>query len=212
MARQGDVSGIAVLALFSGAVLAYSGVKGKGIGNSIRALIAGNNPSTLPTTQNIDTGSIASVGVGVSNQTAVTGSGSSAIYKFLKAKGLTAPQIAGIMGNLQVESGFNPQAYNAGEGAIGIAQWELGRRQALQAYAAAHGGKETDLNIQLNYLWTELTQSYGSAYLQLRGATTAEQAATIWDSQYEGSAGTTRGQRISAAQSWLSKITGGLLG
>lgn len=54
MAKSGGVSGIAVLALFSGAVLAYSGVKGKGIGASIRALVAGQNPGDLPTSQGVN--------------------------------------------------------------------------------------------------------------------------------------------------------------
>jgi tail lysozyme len=126
------------------------------------------------------------------------------IVQFFTSKGLSKTAIAGILGNLQVESGFNPGAQNANEGAIGIGQWEGGRRTALQAFARAHGTSETDLNAQLGYMWQELSGSYSGALGALRGATSAAQAATIWDSQYEVSAGTTRGQRISNAETFAA--------
>jgi hypothetical protein len=103
------------------------------------------------------------------------------IYAFLKGKGLSDAAAAGVLGNLQVESGFRPTAYNAREGAIGIGQWEGGRRTRLQAYAAAHGGTETDLSIQLGFLWSELTGGYSRVLSLLRSATSPSAAAAIWD-------------------------------
>jgi len=67
---------------------------------------------------------------------------------------------AALEANAQVESSWDPTSLNAREGAIGLFQWEGGRRLALQRYAAAHGGKETDLAMQLGYLGQELTGPY----------------------------------------------------
>lgn len=138
-------------------------------------------------------------------------SNESIIYGFLKSKGLTPAQIAGVLGNLQVESGFRTDAYNPGEGAIGIAQWEGGRRTNLQAYARARGLTETNLSAQLGYLWTELTGSYPGAYAHLRAATTPGQAATVWDAEFEVSSGEARGQRINFANSIFQSIQSGTL-
>lgn len=132
------------------------------------------------------------------------------IVGFLKGKGLSSFAIAGIVGNLQVESGFRPNASNSKEGAIGIGQWEGGRRTLLQNYAAKHGGSEGNLDTQLNFMWAELNGGYKSALSGITGATSASQAAAIWDEQYEHSAGTSRGARVSAAEQYYStgKISG----
>lgn len=116
------------------------------------------------------------------------------IVSFLQSKGLSSNAIAGILGNLEVESGFNSGAANPNEGAIGIAQWEGSRRTALQQFAAQRGTSETDLNTQLDFLWSEL-QGYPGLIQSLNGAGSAQQAADLWDQQYERSAGTTRQQR-----------------
>lgn len=121
------------------------------------------------------------------------------ITAYLRGKGLSALQIAGAEGNLQVESGLSATAYNRAEGAIGIAQWEGGRRTALQSYARAHGGTETDLNTQLDFMWAELTGSEHSALTALLATNSAAAAATVWDQKYERSDGTSRQRRIDAA-------------
>lgn len=134
-----------------------------------------------------------------------SGSNFDFIYNYLKSTGLfSKPGIAGVMGNLHVESNFNPGAYNPNEGAVGIAQWEGGRRYALQAFAAKHGTSEWDLKTQLDFLVHELYgmpnlgNSLSSPYIS------ASQAAALWDQEFERSAGTTRGARESAAASYFS--------
>ena len=126
------------------------------------------------------------------------------VVSFFRSKGLSDIAIAGILGNMRVESGFRTGAYNAGENAIGLVQWEGGRRANLQRYASQRGTSETDLNTQLNFLWHELTTSYGGALEALRNASTPADAAAIWDSQYEVSAGTTRGERVNSARSFYN--------
>lgn len=121
------------------------------------------------------------------------------ITAFLTGKGFTRAQIAGIEGNLKVESGLNPSAYNAREGAIGLAQWEGPRRTALQRYAAQHGSTETDLGTQLGFMWFELRGSEQAAYSALVQTDNPSAAAVVWDQKYERSAGTSRSARIQAA-------------
>lgn len=131
------------------------------------------------------------------------------IANFLASKGLNPAQVSGILGNLQVESGFSPTAANSSEGAIGIAQWENGRRTALDAYAKSVGGKETDLSVQLGYLWHELSGPYASVLSTIRGQSDPAAVAATWDSSYEISAGTSRTQRVANARTIYQQLTGG---
>lgn len=128
------------------------------------------------------------------------------VYQLLKMAGLSQAAIAGIMGNIDVESGFNPAAYNAREGAIGIAQWEGGRRTALQQFAASHGTTETDLDTQVAFLLTEANQRGNLAAMQ--GYSDPAQAAAYWDANYEVSSGSARQQRESVAQQVYQVIAG----
>lgn len=135
---------------------------------------------------------------------------SGAIAAFLQSKGLNPIATAGGMGNISVETGgtYDPTSYNPHENAIGFAQWELDRRTRLQQYARETGSSETNPTTQLNFMWQEL-ESRGLVS-QLNAASTPAEAATIWDTQFEGSAGTTRQERIHAANTWYK--TGSHLG
>lgn len=69
------------------------------------------------------------------------------------AQGYTPAQAAGIVGNLQAESGqgIDPYAYNpagGGNGANGIAQWRAGRYSNLQAYDPATGEVVPNTEVQ----------------------------------------------------------------
>ncbi len=128
------------------------------------------------------------------------------ITSFLLGKGLTREQVAGIAGNLKVESGYSPTAYNANENAIGIAQWQGGRRTRLQAYAAQTGGSETSLTTQLGFLWHELQGTENNALLRLSTTNTPADAAAAFDQYYERSSGAARSARISAANTIYPSI------
>lgn len=94
------------------------------------------------------------------------------IWNFFIGKGLSAEQTAGIMGNLEWESRLNPGIEELvpniyGTRGYGIAQWTGGRRDALEAAAAAQGVPVNDLALQLQLLYTELiarTPRPGSGY------------------------------------------------
>ena len=127
----------------------------------------------------------------------------SQIVEFLRGKGLNDAVIAGILGNMRVETGstpFSTTAYNPNENAIGLCQWEGDRRTALQQYASAHGMQETDLQAQLGYLWHELTTSESSVLSALQGVNSATTAANIWNRQYERSADYSNDRENYAAQ------------
>lgn len=129
----------------------------------------------------------------------------STIVSFLEGKGLSKNAIAGILGNLNVESGLNPNASNPNEGAIGIAQWEGGRRAALQQYARARGTTETDLNAQLGFLFQEMQQR--GTIAELQNVSSVGEAAALFDQHFEVSDGSARTRRIQNAQQFATSGT-----
>uniref|UniRef100_UPI0019163D8E phage tail tip lysozyme n=1 Tax=Nocardia sp. CY41 TaxID=2608686 RepID=UPI0019163D8E len=129
------------------------------------------------------------------------------VYRYLISKhGLTPAQAAGIVGNIQVESGFKTRAYNSGEGAIGLCQWRGRRRQALERFAAARGRPVTDWKVQVDFMMAELRSNESTAYGYLRAAQTPAYAAAVFDQYYERSSGEARGQRIAYANSIASAM------
>lgn len=107
---------------------------------------------------------------------------------FFESKGWTREQAAGIVGNLVVESGLKTDAYNEAENAYGIAQWRA-PRQAIFKREYGKDIRQSSFQEQLEFVNWELNNSEKAAGDALRGATTAEEAAAIVDSQYERSAG-----------------------
>lgn len=212
MAPRGGLNLGALTLGIGGGVLAYSGVRGKHISSVLRSLLAGNTPSGgaesgLSLTDSIAGNSAGGANIGdIGSVGAAGGQGASAVEMFLKSKTHNKSMIAGIMGNIQIESSFNPTALNSAEDAIGYCQWEKGRRENLQRFAAAHGGSETDSNIQLAFMWYELTTIFSPVLAAMQLAPTPESAAAIFDAGYEISAGTSRQQRESAARSWYGRL------
>lgn len=138
------------------------------------------------------------------------------IWNFLINKGFSRAAAAGVMGNFEWESGYDPNAENE-IGAYGIAQW-LDRRGNLEAYAAQQGQPVNDLMLQLNFFWYEVTEggesgsfsSYGgiNGFMNL---TDPVNAATIFEECYERSGGSHMEDRQSLAQAvydWNGKTAG----
>ncbi|MFN8657306.1 MAG: phage tail tip lysozyme [Candidatus Obscuribacterales bacterium] len=113
---------------------------------------------------------------------------------------LNEAQVSGILGNLQTESSFNTKAYNKGEGAIGLAQWEGGRRTNLERFAADAGKPVTDWKVQADFLLHELKGSESNAYSKIASAQTPSDAAYAFDKYFERSSGAARGQRMANAE------------
>src|SRR6266516_1189530 len=141
------ISGTAVAVLLAGSVLAYSGVKGFTITKTLRDFLAGQTPQAAAVPQGT---------VNYNDTPLQTGPGSGGLAhqlaQSLASHGMSRAGRCGFLGNAELESGMSTTSENPDEGAIGLFQWEGGRRSALRAYAASHGLRETDLQAQLGYL------------------------------------------------------------
>ena len=82
------------------------------------------------------------------------------VWRFLKANGYSDAAAAGIMGNIQVESGFNPASTNPSSKAYGLCQWYKGRKSNLFNFAAKKGKPASDINVQLDFLMYEFNHGY----------------------------------------------------
>lgn len=80
----------------------------------------------------------------------------------LIARGFTPVQAAVLAGNIQQESGFNPDAYNPKEDAFGGIQWRLDRKKNLEDYAKSTGRKASDPEAQMDFLVQEMTGAVGN--------------------------------------------------
>jgi Phage tail lysozyme len=98
--------------------------------------------------------------------TASHAANAAAIIQGLRNRGLDATHAAIMAGNIQRESDFDPTKPNVAEGGIGLLQWRLDRRVALQALAAKRHKLETDAGVQLDFLMNELYRTpAGKAFL-----------------------------------------------
>jgi hypothetical protein len=210
MARE--INGLALGSVLAGSVFIYSALKGVSVLSAVRAVVSGQSPTTLPNVNPIggggsDSGTTGSgTGSDGTSIPSVTGSIPKAIAVALRGAGANNYAVAGALGNIQVESGFSATVVNAREGAIGLVQWEGNRRTNLQNFARSHGdgGKETDPAIQIAFMLSE-----HPPIGEMNASGSAAAAAAIWDSQYEGSAGTSRGARVSAANAWYIRAQAG---
>ncbi len=82
-------------------------------------------------------------------------------YKFLKENGFSDAAAAGALGNAYRESGWRGDARQTGGSAMGMFQWDGGRKAALVRYAKERGMSPTDTRAQQEYFIRELKSSYG---------------------------------------------------
>lgn len=135
-----------------------------------------------------------------------TGSSTEAIGFFVD-KGWTREQAAGIVGNLQAESGPDMKTNAVGDGgkAYGIAQWHPDRQgQFKQVYGKDI--REAGFREQLEFIHWELNNTERRAGEALRAAKSAMEAANIFNRLYERSADT-GGRRAANAAALMSTTT-----
>lgn len=134
------------------------------------------------------------------------------IWDYLKAKGLNDYAVAGVMGNLQAESGLRPnnlqntyekklgmndEQYTAAvdigaytnfvhdSAGYGLAQWTYwSRKQGLLDYCKSINASIANLNAQLDWLWKEFT-ARPSLMNKLRSATSVKEASNAVLHEYE---------------------------
>lgn len=96
----------------------------------------------------------------------VGGDNAEIVYNFLTSKGLNGAQASGIIGNLKQESGLRPTTIQTvGGSAKGIAQWEGDRFDNLVEFAEKKGKTWEDLDIQLQFLWSEMPHQFAFGHL-----------------------------------------------
>jgi hypothetical protein len=108
-----------------------------------------------------------------------------AVWKYMRGKGLTPEQTAGIMGNMKSESGYNPDRQQDGGPAYGIVQWENPRQSGMRESAAAKGVHPGDLGHQLDYIWYEFMGTEAAAYAHLKTTTTVRDATISFCDRFE---------------------------
>ncbi len=135
-------------------------------------------------------------------------------FHYFVDKGLTPIQSAGILGNLRQESGVNPLSQQDGSSGVtpkdgvgfGIAQWTYTDRQApLVALAQARNTPVGSLGVQLDYVWKEMSTNRGSTLPDIKKATTVEDAATIFEKDFEGAGKPVMANRIKYANEVLAR-------
>lgn len=128
-------------------------------------------------------------------------------FNYFVGKGLTPIQAAGVIGNLDQESYMDPTIHQIGGGpGRGLAQWSAGGRwdtypgDNLVEFANNAGVDRYNLQIQLDFIWYELTEFSYYGLAQLRAATTIEAAVIAFQDKYEGCGTCHTDRRIAYAQ------------
>ncbi len=157
------------------------------------------------------------------------------IFNYLVGKGLTDFQAAGILGNMQSESHFEPRlvqygfANSRGEISVagqpsslddnvppggagyGIVQFTASNyKDDLRRISQEKGIIAGDLTLQLDYLWYTLTEGYLKGFADKLKATTDVASATLlFEVEYERHDGAPQPERIANAQSILDQAKAG---
>lgn len=134
-----------------------------------------------------------------------------AIDYLMKNGGYTVEQASGIVGNIQVESGFNPNIQgdtNLSTPSVGIAQWREGRLTNLKRFAQHNGRPWNDLNVQLSFIIHELNTTHKNADTLIRQSNDVNQIAQIVQSKYEVSTPHSLGSRQQYANLFYNDYVG----
>ena len=82
------------------------------------------------------------------------------LVKKLMSRGFNLEESSAIVGNMWIESGFDP-TITSGNGAIGLMQWlNEPRKSALISFALHLGTSWTDEETQLDFIKVELQDGY----------------------------------------------------
>lgn len=118
-----------------------------------------------------------------------------AIVQGLVARGMPEHIAQGFVTNFKDESGFNTAAVGDNGNAFGLAQWNGPRKAALEKFAAERGKPASDMNVQLDFLMTELQGPESAAWSKISGAPDAGTAAAAVLNHFERPAEEHRARR-----------------
>ena len=131
-----------------------------------------------------------------------------AALKVFTDGGWSSAQAAGIVGNLMAESHpqLDPTAVNPTSGMKGLAQWDTKRSGDFRAMYG-HDVTQGTFNEQLQFVLWELNNTESRAGQMLKMATTAKQAADIFQQYYERANGEGLSARVTNAMSVYARST-----
>lgn len=117
-------------------------------------------------------------------------------WDFLTSNGFSRYQIAGIMGNLMQEHGFNTTDTPGG---YGLVQWTGGRRAELMSMSHPE-----NIYTQLNFLMHELNSGYAGVRDAIKSSGGVDSAVIIFQNQFERCGICMEGQRVQYAYNVLA--------
>lgn len=137
------------------------------------------------------------------------------VWKMLKAEGFSEESIAGILGNLQQESGVDPTAMQAGGPGRGLAQWSVGGRwdngsSSLISFASSQGLDPWDARTQVRFMVYEMTDVLSFDLESFKDMTDILSATVYFHDVFEGSADSAdfvRAVRGNYALQWYSRLS-----
>lgn len=135
------------------------------------------------------------------------------IWNYFRGHGLSEVAVAGILGNAEEESRFDPLERGermgpGGSDAIGLFQWgENDRWVGLTNWAKQSNRNPNDIDTQLRWTWIELGGNYSGTLESIKTAKTPEEAAEIWRKGYEVASGGIQ-KRQTNAKNWYKKWKG----
>ncbi len=133
------------------------------------------------------------------------------VYLYLHSKGMDDVPIAAILGNMEQESRIDPSCVNS-LGAHGLCQWLEGRWTRLESYASSQGKAWDDINLQLDYFYTQDEYPGASWRAEFEAMTDVDEATKLFMRRYERPGDSTLKIRQQYAREYLAKIRSGIIG
>lgn len=178
MAAKAGVSAFGVGLLFAGGILAYSGIKGKGIANGFTSLLQGESPASTPQTTAIEAPAGASfndVTPTAADPDTAQGTNQGIGQLLASTYGWGSGQNWDDLVSLwNRESGWSNTANNASSGAYGIAQALPATKYPLAGRPPSMGGT-SDATTQIQWGLSYIQSRYGNP-----SAAWAHETANSW--------------------------------
>lgn len=132
------------------------------------------------------------------------------IWKKLHDIGFGDVHSAAIMGNMAIESGFDPGIHQQGGGGFGLCQWD-DRKSSLEQFASSRGTSASDLDTQIDFIKYELDGSESAAAKSFLATTDVDNATEVFCREYERpdmSVANLEGRKAAAREILNNKGTG----
>ena len=107
------------------------------------------------------------------------------ICQFLRGKEVPDMTIAAICGNIWGESRYSPRSVNTTSGASGLCNWYSTRCSSMKALAESQGKNWQDINLQLDYLWIEMTGGYKGTIDRMKKTSSIDEQVKIFCDEFE---------------------------